>query len=136
MAGARAQNRRTSRRRWPESERRRIVELSLRDGASIREVAREHGVSQTSLCRWRARYRSGQPAAGVLAPLRTRAGASRATLLPVTIASAASAIRSARESRVSSPSVVEIMLPGITLRVEADVLDVEIIRALIEHARQ
>jgi transposase-like protein len=38
-----------SHRRWPLAEKRRLVELTLRPGASARAVADEHGVHQNTL---------------------------------------------------------------------------------------
>jgi transposase-like protein len=46
MAGAKAPKQRRPYRRWPISEQRRIVELTLSPGASARAIAREYGVSQ------------------------------------------------------------------------------------------
>ncbi|HEY9084924.1 MAG TPA: transposase [Candidatus Tyrphobacter sp.] len=60
MPGSKAPKQRAPRRRWPIAEKRRIVELTLRDGASIRAVAREQGVHPTSLCHWKVLYRAGK----------------------------------------------------------------------------
>jgi transposase-like protein len=44
---------RVPRRHLPLAEKRRIVELTLRAGASVDAIAREHGVRANSLHRWR-----------------------------------------------------------------------------------
>jgi hypothetical protein len=44
----------------PVAEKRRIVELTLCAGTSIVSIAREHGVHENTLIRWRALYRAGK----------------------------------------------------------------------------
>ena len=85
MPGSKAPKQRSERRRWPIAEKRRIVELTLREGVSTRAIAREQGVNPTSLCHCKALYRAGKLDAQ---PPRARAHASSAAFLPVTIASA------------------------------------------------
>jgi transposase-like protein len=58
MAATKAPTQRAPRRHWPPAEKRRIVELTLRAGVSVRAIAREHGVHPTSLHHWTALYRS------------------------------------------------------------------------------
>jgi transposase-like protein len=60
MAARKAPEQRAPRRRWPLAEKRRIVELTLGEGASLLAVAREHGVHPNSLGRWKALYRAGK----------------------------------------------------------------------------
>ena len=48
----------SSRRRWSEAQRRRIVAESYRSGESASAVARRHGVHTSVLFRWRRRYRT------------------------------------------------------------------------------
>ena len=137
MAASHASNQRTPRRRLPLSERRRIVELTLREGASIRAIAREHGVNRNSLYQWRALYRAGKLTAQ--SPSRARACASSATFLPVTIAPA---VRPTRSSALYGPgacgnSVVQLMLgSGATLRIETGALDAGLICALVAELRR
>jgi transposase-like protein len=49
MAATPAPKQRAPRRSWPSAEKRRIVELTLREGASLLAIAREHGVHPNSL---------------------------------------------------------------------------------------
>ena len=46
----------SSRRRWSNAQKRRIVAESYRDGESAAAVARRHGVYSSVLSRWRRRY--------------------------------------------------------------------------------
>lgn len=135
MAGSKTPKQRAPRRRWPIPEKRRIVELTLRGGASIGAVAREHGVHPTSLCHWRGLYRSGKLCVQLPGAPRGRAGASSATFLPVTIAARAS--RPAHDSGVSGPSIVQITLPsGATLRIESGTLDAALVCALVAQVQR
>ncbi len=105
---------RAPRRRWPLSEKQRIVELTLREGASIRAIAREHGIDPTSLSHWRTRYRAGKltPATSKR-PARVRA--SNSPLLPVTI----SPLESRHFFESDARSVVHLTFSsGTSLRIE------------------
>ena len=54
-----------SQRRWSDEERARIVSETYEPGASIKSVAQRHGVSDTTLSKWRRRARTGSlPGAG------------------------------------------------------------------------
>ena len=48
-----------SQRRWSDEERARIVSETCEPGASIKSVAQRHGVSDTTLSKWRRRARTG-----------------------------------------------------------------------------
>lgn len=129
MPASKGSNQRTPRRRLPLGEKRRIVELTLREGASIRSVARELGVNRNSLYQWQALYHAGKLNAEP-AP-RARAVAPKTTLLPVTIA-AECAPQAASGRPPSVSSIVQLMLAsGATLRIETGVLDAGLLCALI-----
>lgn len=121
----------------PLAEKRRIVELTLGKGASIRAVAHEHGISRNSLRRWQALYRAGE-----LTPppaRRARAGKSSATLLPITLAPTPRLARSARLLGAESCAAVIVELrfsPGSVMRIETGVLDTALIRTLIAELRR
>ncbi|MHB8590203.1 MAG: transposase [Candidatus Dormibacteraceae bacterium] len=87
MPGSEAPKQRAPRSRWPICEKRHIVELALREGASIGPIAREQGVHPSSLCHWKALYRAGKMNAQLHLVSRARARASSTRFLPVTIAS-------------------------------------------------
>lgn len=65
---------RRRRRSWPLEEKRRIVDESLEDGASIAEVARRHDLNTNQLFTWRRQFGVEATAPQELAPI-----------LPVTI---------------------------------------------------
>jgi transposase-like protein len=115
---------RAPRRRWPLAEKRRIVELTLREGASVRAIAREHGVDPTSLCQWRSRYRAGD-----LVARPASRGAASAAFLPVTIEAG---VRPCSSRGGPGASVVQITLAsGASVRIETERLDIEAVCALI-----
>lgn len=131
MAGAKAPKQRRPYRRWPISEQRRIVELTLSPGASARAIAREYGVSPNSLSRWRARYHDSK-LEGPLSRARGRSDASSAALLPVTVVPAMSATSVAASEIARVLSIVELSLPsGARLRIETSALDPAMLGALI-----
>jgi transposase len=74
------------RRRWPVGEKCRIVEQTLKPGASVALVARAHGVNANQVFSWRRQYRQG------LLSLRN---AEPVKLLPVHV-SEAQAIKASR----------------------------------------
>lgn len=84
MASTEVPSSRAPGRRWPLAEKRRIVELSLRAGASIQAIAREHDVHPTSLSHWRTLYRAGKLDMASTSPIHD--AMARAALLPVSIA--------------------------------------------------
>jgi transposase-like protein len=108
MAGSKASNRRGTRRRRPLTEKRRLVELTLREGASIRSVAREHGVNRNSLYQWLALYRAGE--LDVRGSQRAGAVTSSATFLPVTIVPTGRRPPRAGDRDSSASSIVQVML--------------------------
>lgn len=135
MTGSKVGKQRVRRRRLPLSEKRRIVELTLGKGASIRAIAREQGVNRNSLYQWQALYRAGKLT--VEGALRAPAKAASATFLPVTIAPAARALQPASGGRSSGLSIVQLTLgSGATLRIEAGALDAGFVCALIAELRR
>jgi transposase-like protein len=126
---------RSPRRRLPLSEKRRIVELALRPGASIGAIAREHGVNRNSLYQWQALYRAGRLRVE-LAP-RARTVASGPALVPVSIALTPRTPALAAVGPSTALSVVQLMLAsGATLRIETGALDAGVICALVAELRR
>ncbi len=122
---------RSAKRAWTPLEKRRLVELTLSDGAVANAVAREHGVRPANLYRWRAQYRASKL---VDATRRSRSKAPAAAFLPVSIG--AEAIVPARpvfrDDRAAGGSCIRVMLAsGASLRIETDRLDVDLISALM-----
>ena len=134
MAVSKASNQRGPRRRLPLSEKRRIVELALREGASVRAIAREQGINRNSLYQWQALYRAGKLSAQPAQ--RARGVAPSATFLPVSIAPVVRMQR-VSDSDASGYSVVQLMLAsGVTLRIETSALDAGFVCALVAELRR
>jgi transposase-like protein len=130
-------------RRWSTSEKRRIVELTLREGASVFEIALAHGIHTTSLSHWRSQYRAGK-LTGKSSRKHVRGSAASAKLLPVTIAaeqeehtrSARATVSSTVSMQMRESNTVYLSLPsGATIRFETGTLDVALIRALLAELR-
>jgi transposase len=112
---------RIARRRRSMEEKRRIVEETMRPGASAARVARRHDVNANQVFYWRKKYREG------------RLGeSSSGKLLPVTLADD-SLRKSGRVGYAPAPSAgwMEIKLAKGTLRVAGDI-DVVVLRTAIE----
>jgi transposase-like protein len=137
MTGSEVVSERAPRHRWTPSEKRRIVELTLRDGASISAIAREHGVHHTSLSHWRKVY-------GVRAPARVspvRSAAPTTTLVPVKISPRAEDLAPNALSQPASSgvrtSIVQLTLSsGTSLRIETGLLDTSLVCALLAQVQR
>lgn len=125
-------------------ERRRIVELTFREGASISEIAFANNIHPTSLSHWRTLYRSGKLTADT--PRQDTPGTtSSTTFLPVRLTPGQAAIlppsqmvaRSAMSASTREPDVVQIMLPsGATLRLETSAINAAFVCALLAEVRR
>ena len=113
---------RRKRRSWKTDEKRRIVEESLADGASIAEIARRHGLNANQLFTWRRQF-------GV-EPLEPK---ELAPILPVTIASEIAT----DDSDAGSNGQMEIVLAeGDRILVWSDVQTAALTRVLKALARR
>lgn len=111
------------RRRWPAAEKRRIVELTMREGSSIQTVATQYDIHPTTLSVWRTRYRHGELS---LDTISQKPEAPHAALMPVTL-SDPKCVSSSTLQR----TMVRIDLPsGASMRIETDALDVTSLAAL------
>jgi transposase len=109
---------RAPRRRLSVENKRSIVELTLRPGASVAAVARDHSISRHTLAKWRDTYHSG-----------SLGSTPAVTLLPVAIAAPAA-------SAIDQGSRVEITFShGVTMRIEAPTSDAATLCALIAQLR-
>jgi len=103
-------------------EKRRIVEETLKPGASVARVAQQHAINANQIFSWRKRYREGQ--------LGSRA---TAKLLPVAIRDE----RLSEAEKVAVPippaplGIIEMVLPKGKLRIEGSV-ELLTLRAAIE----
>ena len=108
-------------------EKRRIVEETLAEGASVALVARAHGVNANLVFNWRRRYQAGQ-----------LGGCNRANLLPVKVTSESlprltGPLREPGSSSSSSSSVgaIHIQLQDVQVRIEGSA-DPVLLRVLLE----
>jgi transposase-like protein len=135
MTASKAPNQRAPHRRLPLSEKRRIVELTLREGASIREIAREQGINRNSLYQWQALYRTGK--LGAKPTPHAHASASSATFVPVSVVSDVRMRRCRPDWNAHGCIVVQLTLAsGATLRIETAELNTALICALVAEARR
>ncbi len=129
------------RRRWSDDDKARIVVESLRPGANVSEVARRHGLSPQQLFGWRREARVREPAGRAGArkggesrlPAGERASAERVpALAPVVVATCVAAPPSP-PAAPPSPSVIEIAIGDVVVRVSGPVeatLITTVLRAL------
>jgi transposase len=102
---------RLTRRRWSIEQKRRIVEATYAPGASIAQVAREHGVNANQLHSWRRLYQAG----------RFEAQSPAATLLPVRIVEDSPCViaqPAARPRRARSAGLLELDTPRGRLHIQ------------------
>jgi transposase len=106
-------------------ERRRIVEESLKPGASVSLVARAHDVNTNQVFKWRKQYRDGQ-----LDPKPTSN-----TLLPVKISDTLPAVQSEvavrRRVKAKRVGIIDIDLGHARVRIEGTA-DPDCVRATLE----
>jgi transposase-like protein len=134
MAATSAPKQRAQRRSWPPAEKRRIVELTLREGASIPGIAREHGVHPNSLGQWKALYRAGKLDTPVKPAARVAGRAANATFVPVSVVSEVRRPQPATgcDAAVGRTGIVQLVLvSGATLRIETGALDAALVCALV-----
>jgi transposase-like protein len=132
MAAAKAAKQRAPRRQWPLAQKRRLVELTLRAGASLRAIAREHGIHPNSLRQWKALHRAGK-----LDDMRARSAPASATFVPVSVLPVLRRSRSASREEAASSGVVQLMLAsGASLRIEVASLDAALVSALVGELRR
>jgi transposase len=109
-------------------EKRRIVEESLRPGASVAMIARRHEVNANSVFGWRRLYQKGQ--------LGARSPGPQASLVPVDVVSDEARSKSSRRTQAATQdldeAVVQIELAGgMRVRLTGE-LARDLVRQLIE----
>jgi transposase len=106
-------------------EKRRIVEATMAEGASVSEIARVHGVNTNLVFNWRKLYRAG------------RLGARRGVqLLPVAVTAESSSperdgLHATESARSLSLGTIHIQLEAAQVRVEGNV-DPRLLRVVLE----
>jgi transposase-like protein len=139
MAEAEVPKKRAARRSWSREEKRRIVELTLRAGASVRAIAREQGVNPTSLHHWKARYSAGGLDAPVMSSPRAHAPEASATFVPVNVVPAVRRRQPAErpDALACRSGVLQLVLTsGATLRIETGALDAALVCALVSELQR
>jgi transposase-like protein len=134
MAATPASKQRAPRRSWPPTEKRRIVELTLREGASLLTIAREHGVHPNSVGQWKALYRAGKLDTLAKPTTRVPSPAASAPFVPVNVVAEMHRPEPATRSDLASgrSGIVQLVLAsGATLRIETAALDAAFICALV-----
>src|SRR5690348_1310353 len=104
-------------------ERRKIVEETLKPGASVALIARAHGVNANQVFKWRAQYRKG----------RLDVESPTTTLVPVKVSDAVQPLQppARRKSKAKKFGVIDIDLGHARVRIEGTA-DPECVRAALE----
>ena len=106
------------------SEKLQIVQLALKPGASVAEVARAHGVNANQVFKWRRAFDRGE--------LREPSVA----LVPVTVGSPRDESRETEEATRAVAGAIHIELPGrATISVESGA-DSSLVRSILESLRK
>jgi transposase len=108
-------------------EKRRIVEETMAEGASVARVARAHGVNANQVFGWRRLYNAGR-----------LGGSGAVQLLPVSVSESSPPIVSPRSERSASmplPGTIHIKLGHAQVRIEGDA-DPALLRVLMECLRR
>jgi transposase len=116
----------TKRQRRTIAEKRRIVEETLVEGASVARIARAHGVNANQVFYWRKQYKGGRLGAAVL--------------LPVTVTSERPRLLTAPALEVSSSApqnvgTIHLQLGQVQVRIERSA-DPVLVRLLLECLRK
>ena len=134
MAAAKSPTQRAPRRHLPPAEKRRIVELTLVEGASVVAIAHEHGVHPNSLGQWKALYHAGKLDAPVKPTARGAGPAASATFVPVSVVPEMRMPQPAMRSdaAIGRNGILQLVLAsGATLRIETSALDAALVCALV-----
>jgi transposase-like protein len=139
MAAEKSASQRAPRRYLSPAEKRRIVELTLVEGASVVGIARESDLNPNSVHRWKALYRAGKLDASAKRRAHVAGPAASATFVPVSmipeVRRSEPATRS--DAAVGRSGIVQLMLAsGATLRIETAALDAALVCALVAELRR
>ncbi len=139
MAATPAPKQRAPRRRLSPAEKRRIVELTLCEGASLPAIAREHGVHPNSIGQWKALYLAGKLDTPLNPTSRVSGSAASATFVPVSVVAEVRRAQSAASSHFSTArsGVMQFVLAsGATLRIETSALDAAFVCAVVAELKR
>ena len=137
MPGTKGPEYREPRRQWPRAEKRRLVELTQRPGASVVAVALEHAMNPNTLYRWKRLYGGAKPDARAKSSPRVVGPAASATFVPVSLVPAMRPQPVAHADAVVRSGIMQLSFAsGATLRIETAVLDSAMICALVVELRR
>ena len=139
MAATESPTQRVPRSRWPAAEKRRIVELTQRPGASVPVIAREHNVNPNCLYRWMRLYRARKLDAQVKAAPRVASLGASARFVPVNVVRAMRSPHPAAQpdAAAARSGIVQLVLAsGATLRIETGALDTALVCAIVAELRR
>lgn len=139
MAATESPTQRVPRSRWPAAEKRRIVELAQRPGASVPAIAREHNVNPNCLYRWMRLYRARKLDAQVKAAPRVASLGASARFVPVNVVRAMRSPHPAAQpdAAAARSGIVQLVLAsGATLRIETGALDTALVCAIVAELRR
>jgi transposase len=112
-------------RRWRTvSEKLEIVQLTLKPGASVAEVARAHGVNANQVFKWRRAFERGELSEPSVA------------LIPVTVASPCDESKETEEVATPSGGAIHIELPGRAVISVESGADPSLVRSILESLRK
>ena len=113
-------------RRWRSvSEKLEIVQLTLRPGASVAEVARAHGVNANQVFKWRRAFERGE------------LSKSCAALIPVTVSSPSATSNDAEQvPQASCGGAIHIELPGRAMISVESGADSSLVQSILESLRK
>jgi transposase len=106
------------------SEKLQIVQLTLKRGASVAEVARAHGVNANQVFKWRRAFERGELSEPSLA------------LIPVTVAGPGDESRETEEVATSAGGAIHIELPGRAMISVESGADLSLVRSILESLRK
>ena len=139
MAATESPTQRVPRSRWPAAEKRRIVELTQRPGASVPGIAREHNVNPNCLYRWMRLYRARKLDAQVKSAPRVASLGASARFVPVNVVRAVRSPQPAAQPDAAGTrsGIVQLVLAsGATLRIETGALDTALVCAIVAELRR
>jgi len=137
MLGTKVAEDREPRRQWSRAEKRRLVELTQRPGASVVAVALEHAMNPNTLYRWKRLYGGGKPDARPKSSPRVVEPAASATFVPVSLVPAMRPQPVAHPDTAVRSGIMQLSFAsGATLRIETAVLDSAMICALVAELRR
>jgi transposase len=112
-------------RRWRSvSEKLEIVQLTLRPGASVAEVARAHGVNANQVFKWRRAFEHGE------------LSESSTALIPVTVENRADNSSETEEVQMEAGGSIHIELPGRAVISVESGADPILLRSILESLRK